>query len=131
MPAGLVISLRRSCQPIVMVAVWLLALQVFVTGVAAAQAAVHALNPSNVGVICHGMGDAAPAEGTAPEPNKARPMCCTFCVAAPPAGVLGAGVVVVAVEAARNHDVALVSLSLVIAPRAVRAGLSQGPPSID
>jgi hypothetical protein len=108
--------------------------QAFFVGLASAQAAVVPLpDPASVAgfaVICHGNGGAPSDTGT--DPAKSQPRCCEFCVAGGPPAMLPA------------HPAALradprpvlqspfpVARSVPIARRAVRAGASQAPPSLD
>ena len=76
----------QSCRHVIVaIATWLIVLQAFLAGVAAAQAAA---TPASVAgdAICHGSSASAdgPA-GTAPEEGKVRHLCCVACTSAAPA----------------------------------------------
>jgi hypothetical protein len=133
MPA-LFARLRRHRGPAVWLAAALVALQAFVAGLAMAEAAVM-LAPAGAGagfaVICHGGGAASPDTGV-PGPAAAWHPCCVACAAGagaavlpPPWGVPIAGRPGVVASPRRPSETVL------IAPRAVRAGLAQAPPSLD
>src|SRR5262245_19565283 len=119
----------QSCRHVIVaLATWLIALQAFLAGVATAQAAaMPALAAGDA--ICHGSGGADRSDGTAPENSKAHQRCCVACTSAAPA--------LVAPDVPRPLQLALVSgpavfasFIVVIAPGAIRAGFSQGPPPL-
>ena len=132
MHAGFFAALRRSRQPIVLIAIWLVVLQTLVAGVAAAQATARlAPNAFDAGVICHGAGAAAPAESPAPDTDSTWHVCCTFCTAAFPPVLLHDARVAARFELGRACGTPAASgAAVLITPRAVRAGLSQAPPSL-
>ena len=124
-------QLRHCRRPLIAVAVMLVVLQALVSGLASARAAVMSANPFDAGVICHGAGGGPelPADDSSGL-GFARDLCCTFCAAAAPALLTVTPPVVGHVERdgtrrltppARDH--------VLITRRAVRAGLSQAPPS--
>jgi hypothetical protein len=119
-----------SCRHVIVaLATWLIVLQAFLAGVAAAQAA--AMPASAAGdAICHGSASADRSDdGTAPENSKLHQLCCIACTSAAPA--------LVAPEVPKplqlppaSSPLAFASFIVVIAPGAIRAGLSQAPPSL-
>jgi hypothetical protein len=120
----------QSCRHVIVaMATWLIVLQACLAGVASAQAAaMPALAAGDA--ICHGSGSAADrSDGTAPEDSKAHQLCCVACTSAAPA--------LVAPElpkplqlAPASSPAVFASFIVVIAPGAIRAGLSQAPPSL-
>ena len=71
-------------RPIVLIAAWLIVLQAFLAGVAAAQAAaMAAADPINA--ICHGAGGADANDGATPQSAKIEHLCCAHCTSAAPA----------------------------------------------
>ena len=113
-------------RPIVLIAAWLIVLQAFLAGVAAAQAAMAASDPINA--ICHGAGGAGANDGTAPQSGKIEHLCCAYCTSAAPA--------IAPPDAPRagptrlaSRPLACSSFTMVMARGAVRAGLSQAPPT--
>jgi hypothetical protein len=129
MPFGLIARLRLHRRPAVMIAAGLIAVQALLAGFGIAQAALI-LTPgvADFAVICHG-GGGADSLGTAPDVPD-RHSCCASCTAAAPATLPGPLLVL---RAHRGHVVEAPSLravSILIAPRAVRAGFSQAPPSL-
>jgi hypothetical protein len=111
-------------------AVVLVVVQAFLAGLALAQTAIAA-SPDLAGlaVICHG-GSAGGDGGTAPDPIKAGHLCCPSCTAGGPTAVLVRAPIVVRAAYHRPCRPLAISCDPVsIAPRAIRAGLSQAPPS--
>jgi hypothetical protein len=103
-------------------------MQAFLAGLAAADGAfVPGSGPAEFGVICHGGGAADHGNGTAPDPTGAKHPCCMSCTAAAP--VLGGPPSVPLPQGRRSFKAAAPDTRIVIARRAVRAGLSQAPPS--
>jgi hypothetical protein len=140
MPLGLIARLRRYRRPAVMIAAGLIAVQALLAGLALAQAALL-LTPSLTGVagfavICHGNGGADSDYGTAQDPTDTDPAknwhpCCVSCTAGAPPATLPAQLIALRADRCRVGKSPFSSTaSIVIAPRAVRAGLSQAPPSI-
>jgi hypothetical protein len=128
-PTGFVHFLRHCRHAIIPVAIGLVVLQTLVASLAIAQAAAPA-NAIAAGVICHGNGGSTPAPDSTPDQDRAWNVCCTFCTSAAPVALPAKPL---ALRLARGrecaapvarHDPAL------IAPRAVRAGLSQAPPTL-
>jgi hypothetical protein len=134
MPLGLIARLRRRRGPAVLVVAGLLAVQAFLGGLAMAQAALMlSPNPAEAdfAVICHGNGTGSDPAGPA-DPARNQHPCCLSCMASgPPAtlpeqqGVLRPDHCPVAAKPL------LCAASILIAPRAVRAGASQAPPRVD
>jgi hypothetical protein len=120
----------QSCRHVIVaIATWLIVLQAFLAGVAAAQAAA---TPASVAgdAICHGSSASAdgPA-GTAPEEGKLRHLCCVACTSAAPALALPEAPKPLQLLPA-SRPAAFASFIVVIAPGAIRAGLSQAPPPL-
>jgi hypothetical protein len=135
MPLGLTARLRRHRGPAVLVLVLLMAVQAFLGGLAMAQAALM-LSPNPAGadfaVICHGAGGAGSDPGTAPDPAKSQHPCCLSCVTSGPPATLPAQHIVLRPDRVRGlARPVLRAASILIAPRAVRAGASQAPPRLD
>jgi hypothetical protein len=130
MPLGFVARLRCRRAAVVLAAA-LIAVQAFFAGLAMAEAAL-VLTPdlTEIAVICHGDGGADPGNGAAPNPIKARHLCCLSCTAgAPPVTLPGASIVPRSDHGRTLKSPAYLAATLLVAPRAVRAGLSQAPPS--
>jgi hypothetical protein len=109
----------------------LVVLQALVSGLASARAAAMSANPLDASVICHGAADKPelPAGGSSGS-GFARDLCCAFCAAAAPALLTVTAPVVGHVERAGTDQLALPDRDyILISARAVRAGLSQAPPS--
>jgi hypothetical protein len=132
MPLGLIARLRLHGRPAAMAAAGVIAAQAFLAGLALAQAALL-LTPglADFAVICHGNGAAAFDDRTAPAPQHNPHPCCESCTAAAPPATLPAPVLV-----SRAQPVPVLkapvwwTLAPPVAARAVRAGLSQGPPRL-
>ncbi|HLH98003.1 MAG TPA: DUF2946 family protein [Xanthobacteraceae bacterium] len=126
--------LRRSRGPAVTLAAGLLMLQAFVAGLAIAQAAVELTPEAGAGwaVICHGNGTPSSDTGSTPDPSKAWHACCVACAASAGPATLPLPWGVPAVD--RQPAIAVLpwhTALLMVATRAVRAGLSQAPPRLD
>jgi hypothetical protein len=113
----------------------LVVLQALASGLASAPAAAMSANPFDAAVICHGAGNWAvggvepPADDSSGS-GAARDLCCAFCAAAAPALLTVTPPVVGHVERAGTDRLTLPARDhVLIIPRAVRAGLSQAPPS--
>jgi hypothetical protein len=124
-PTAFISPFRRRL--VAVIALWLVVLQSFLTGVATAQAGAALADPLVAAVICHsGGGD--PADPAVPDAGKVWHLCCSYCMAAAPvllppsAQVARTDVRVVTVVPP------LADFFIVIAREAVRAGPSQGPP---
>jgi hypothetical protein len=136
MPLGLIARLRLCRRPAVMVAAGLIAVQAFLAGLASAQAAL-VLTPGLVdfAVICHGGADSD--NGTAPSPGKTNPAkiwhpCCVSCTAGSPPVTLPEQLIALRSDRGRVFQSPILrAASILIAPRAVRAGPSQAPPNLD
>jgi hypothetical protein len=129
MPPGLIARLRCR-RAAVLIAAALIAVQAFFAGLTMAEAAL-VLTPdlTHIAVICHGDG-ADPDNGAAPDPAKARHLCCLSCTAgAPPVTLPGPSIALRSEQGRPFKSPARLAATLPLAPRAVRAGLSQAPPS--
>jgi hypothetical protein len=135
MPLGLIARLRRHRGPAVLVVAGLMTVQAFFGGLAMAQAALMlSPNPADAdfAVICHGNAGAGSDPAGVPEPARSPHPCCMSCVAGSPPATLPQQHMVLRPE---HCPVAakplLCAASIMIAPRAVRAGASQAPPRVD
>ena len=114
-------------RPVVLIAAWLIVLQAFLAGVAAAQAAAMvASDPLNA--ICHGAGGAGANDGTAPQSAKIEHLCCAHCTSAAPA-IAPPDAPRAAPARLGSRPLACLSFTVVIARGAVRAGPSLAPPT--
>jgi hypothetical protein len=106
-----------------------IAMQAFLAGLAAAEGArVATPGASDFAIICHGGGPSDQGNGTAPDPTGAKHPCCMSCAAA--ASILGGPPSVFLPRRGQSLTLLVPSTpASVIARRAVRAGLSQAPPS--
>jgi hypothetical protein len=105
-----------------------IAMQAFLAGLAAEGALVQAPGVPGLAVICHGAGAADQGNGTVPEPTGAKHPCCMSCTAAAPA--LAALPSTDRPQPGRSFKPPIPEArTILIAWRAVRAGLSQAPPS--
>jgi hypothetical protein len=117
---------RRCRYAIVLVAVWLVALQAFLAGFATARASV-ALPSDPIDVICHGSGSTDSRGSTAPD--QVWHLCCTSCISAAPAVAPPDVPSVILWDSGQAaQPFTFQRFIVVIAPGAVRAGLSQAPP---
>jgi Protein of unknown function (DUF2946) len=130
---GFLDQLRQCRRPLIAVVVMLVLLQALVSGLANARAATMSASSFDA-VICHGGGGgtellADDSPGSSRDSGAAKDLCCAFCAAAAPAvltvtapviGHVGWTATDSLTRSARAH--------VVIAARAVRAGLSQAPP---
>jgi hypothetical protein len=136
MKLGLIAHLRRYRRPAVVLAAGLLAVQAFLAGLVMAQAAL-VLTPglpddAGFAVICHGNGGSPSDPGTPPDPAKSQHPCCVTCAAgAAPAAVPTQLIVLRAARPRLLEPPFFSAAAIRIAPRAVRAGPSQAPPSRD
>jgi hypothetical protein len=128
--AGFLDQLRQCRRPLIAVVVTLVVLQALVSGLASARAAAMSANPFDAGVICHGAGGGT--EPPADDPSgsgAARDICCTFCTVAASALLAVAPPVLGTIERAGTDRIVRPARDhVLIADRAVRAGLSQAPP---
>ena len=109
-------------RPIVLIAAWLIVLQAFLAGVAAAQAAAMAASDP-INAICHGADD-----GTAPQSAKIEHLCCAHCISAAPA-IAPPDAPRAAPARLASRPLACSSFTVAIARGAVRAGPSRAPPT--
>jgi hypothetical protein len=134
MKLGLIAHLRRYRRPAVALAAGLIAAQAFLAGLVMAQAAL-ALTPAaadaGFAVICHGNGGSGFDPGTAPDPAKSQHPCCLTCAAGATPAAVPAQLIVLRADRPRLLAPPFFSAAIRIAPRAVRAGPSQAPPSRD
>ncbi len=135
MPLGLIARLRRHRGPAVLVVAGLMAVQAFLGGLAMAQAALM-LSPNRAdpdfAVICHGNAGAGSDPAGVPDPAGNQHPCCLSCVAGSPPATLPDQHVVLREDRSRvAAEPLLCAASILIAPRAVRAGASQAPPDVD
>jgi hypothetical protein len=131
---GFIALMRRHRRPVVWLAAGLLVLQALLAGLATAQAAVMLSGELGAGfaVICHGNGGASPDTGSGSDLPKDWHSCCGACTAGAAPAVLPALLDVAGaslLSAPASPRLRAASLSIV--PRAVRAGPSQAPPSLD
>jgi hypothetical protein len=132
---GFLEQLRQCRRPLIAVMVMLVVLQALVSGLASARAAAMSVSPFDVGVICHGAGDRAGngAELPADDPSgsgAASDLCCAFCATAAPALLTATPPVIGHVGRAGTDCLTPLARHFVlITHRAVRAGLSQAPPT--
>lgn len=135
MPLGLIAYLRRHRGPAVLVVAGLLAVQAFLGGLAMAQAALMpSPNPADAdfAVICHGNAGAGADPASAPDSARNQHPCCLSCMAGgPPATLPEPQVVLRPDRCPVAAEPLLRAASILIAPRAVRAGASQAPPRVD
>jgi len=131
---GFITQLRDHRRPVVRLAAGLLVLQACLAGLAAAHAAIMQSGEFSAGfaVICHGNGGASGDTGSDPGLPKDWHSCCDACTAGAAPAVLPVlldlpGADLLSTPASPRPRAAPVS----IAPRAVRAGPSQAPPSLD
>jgi DUF2946 family protein len=132
---GFLEQLRQCRRPLNAVVIMLVVLQALVSGLTSARAAAMSASPFDIGVMCHGAGTGA-GNGAAPPADDpsgsgaARDLCCAFCAAAAPALLTVTPSVVGHVGRAKTDRFSPLALDFVlIAHRAVRAGLSQAPPT--
>jgi len=135
MKLGLIARLRRYRRPAVMIAAGLIGAQAFLAGLAAAQAelmlAPNLAGDGDFAIICHGSGGSGSDPGSAPDPAKNRHPCCVACAAGAPSATLPEQLIALRSDCGRVFKSPLFcAASIPIAPRAVRAGPSQAPPSL-
>jgi hypothetical protein len=122
----------HACRrPITLIAAWLVVLQAFLAGVAAAQAgAMLASGPIDAAAICHGAGGAGPADPAAPETAKVWHLCCASCTAAAPALAPPDDATRIPQPRQASRPITGASFIVIISRGAVRAGSSQAPPRL-
>jgi len=124
-----VMALLRCRPAAVLLVAAAIVVQAFLAGLAAAGGArVAMLGASEFAVICHGATPADQGNRTAPDPSGAKHPCCMSCTAA--ASILG-GPPNILLPLRRDGFAPRVPTThaRVAARRAVRAGLSQAPPT--
>jgi hypothetical protein len=135
MTPGFLDQLRHCRRPLIASVVMLVVLQALASGLASARAAAMSANPFEAGVICHGAANGTRGGTEPPADNSsgsgaARDLCCAFCAAAAPALLTVTPPIVGHVERAGTRHLTLPARDhVLIAARAVRAGLSQAPPT--
>src|SRR5262245_37177155 len=136
MTPGFLCQLRYCRRPLIAVVVMLMVLQALVSGLASARAAAMSASPFDAGVICHGAANGTGGGAALPIDDSSgsgaeRDLCCAFCAAAAPALLTVTAPIVGHVERAGTDRLTLPARDQVlIAARAVRAGLSQAPPRL-
>jgi hypothetical protein len=134
MPLGFIARLRDRRRPAVMIAAGLLAVQAFLAGLATAQALVRTsdLSDGAFAVICHGTGGSGPAQDPAgTNPAARQHPCCEACAAGAAPATLPEQLIVLHADRSRLFKLPVLrAISIRIAPRAVRAGTSQAPPTL-
>lgn len=116
-------------RPVAVIALWLVVLQSFLSGVATAQAGAALADPLAAAVICHGIsGESDPGAPASPDAGGVRHLCCSYCLAAAPALLPPSWQVARADQAAGTTVLPLSHFIIVVAREAVRAGPSQAPP---
>jgi hypothetical protein len=114
---------------IAVIALWLVVLQSFLTGVATAQAGAAIADPLAAAVICHSVGGGGdPAAPARPDTGAVWHLCCSYCMAAASALVPPSFQIGQAEGAVETTVLSLADFLIVIAREAVRAGPSQAPP---
>lgn len=127
MPTAFIPPFRRRL--VAVIALWLVVLQLFLTGVATAQAGVAMADPLAAAVICHsGGGGGDTADPAVPDAGKVWHLCCSYCMAAAPVLLPPSAQVARADGDFVTVVLPLADFIIVIAREAVRAGPSQGPP---
>ena len=135
MKPGLIVRLRRYRRPAVMIAAGLIAVQAFLAGLATAQAelmlAPNLAGDGDFAIICHGNGGSGSDHGSAPDPAENQHPCCVACAAGAPPATVPEQLIALRSDCGRVFKSPLFyAASIPIAPRAVRAGRSQAPPSL-
>jgi len=125
----------------VLIAVWLVVLQAFITGLAAARSgAMPASDP--IGAICHGLPGASPGANPAdmpdsdhsqpdpsqPDPSQSWHPCCASCLFAVPA-IVAPAAPMLPLPRRDAQALALSPFTIILSRGARRAGPSQGPPT--
>ena len=83
MPTAFIPPFRRRL--VAVIALWLVVLQSFLTGVATAQAGAAMSDPLAAAVICHSSGGGGDtADPAVPDAGKVWHLCCSYCMAAAP-----------------------------------------------
>lgn len=130
MPASLIKRLSHCGRAAVVIATALMLVQAFLAGLAGARALVLTAGTGDVAVICHSGGGGQSDPGTAPGVPERQHACCELCTAgAPPALLPEPPLAPFAMRDPPAGPPALRAVSILIAPRAVRAGASQAPPA--
>jgi hypothetical protein len=119
--------LRKFRRTIVVIATGLVLLQAMLAGLATAHAVALAANPF-AGAICHGVGNADPADGASPDKDLAA-LCCALCMAVTYALASGHAQVATPLDLGGAAGMpALRRPVIAVNTHAVRAGASQAPP---
>jgi hypothetical protein len=118
-------AMREFRRPLVGLAAAIMILQTLVAGLGAPAAAQIAAGGLDAGVLCHGNGEPAGSN-----PTPAVHDCCTFCTNTGPAALACNTGAVTRLEKFQTTRATDIARDIVIVPRAVRAGPSQGPPAI-
>jgi hypothetical protein len=139
MPLGLIARLRRHRRAAVLIAAGLLAVQAFLAGLTLTQALALTSNPGvgDFSAICHGNAGAIADSGAAQDPGGTDPAthqhpCCDACASGAAPATLPEQLAVRRTDRCGAAEApAFCSLAVRITPRAVRAGASQAPPTLD
>jgi hypothetical protein len=118
-------AMRELRRPLVVLAVAILVLQSFVTGLGSPAAARIAAGGLDLGTICHGNGDPA-----GPTPAPAAHDCCFFCTTNGPAALACSTHVIARLDGLQPATPAIFAYRVVLLPRAIRAAPSQAPPLV-
>jgi hypothetical protein len=119
---------RFKRRPVAMIALWLVVLQSFLTGVATAQAGAALADPLASAIICHVGGGTDPSEPAGSDAGGTWHLCCSYCMAAAPALLPPSMQIGRAGEGGATAVPRLWSFRVTIDRGAVRAGPSQAPP---
>jgi hypothetical protein len=119
---------RLTCRAAALVLAIAIAVQALLAGLAADGVFIPTLGAFDYAIICHGSSAADQDNGTAPEPAKGKHSCCMSCAAAAPA-LAGPPSVPRPLPGHSFKSAIPETRTILIAWRAVRAGLSQAPPS--
>jgi hypothetical protein len=116
-------------SPVALIAIWLVVLQAFLAGVAMARAGGTLGSAFSDVPICHGADDGR-ADSPALPADAGLHLCCACCMsAAPPLLSPNASAALALTPGRASRLLAFPDLTLIMAHSAVRAGLSQAPPS--
>jgi hypothetical protein len=131
MRASLIKRLRLCGRAVVAMAAAVMLVQAFLAGLAGGQVVlVLSADSEGIAVICHSGGGAPADPGRVPGAPERQHPCCESCTAGVPPAVLPApSLAPFAAQDRPAGPLALRAVSILIAPRAVRAGASQAPPA--
>ena len=126
------IARLRLRRPAAVLVAGLIALQAFLAGLAAAQAAIVLTgNPTEVAIICHGHGGGSSDHGSNPDPRDAAHLCCVACACGGAPATLAQAPPMPRAAAFRSlRSSPLSAAAAPIGRRVVRDGPSQAPPTL-